>query len=127
MHVQIRRGYTRLSTLRNARSEGECSKCARYQKHIDKLQKVLKDEAEESVRQYLQQERKISKLTYERLFADKLLKNFKAEIESLKVEYSSGSQNKRKMLEEVAQPESNTLLRVPDSLYLEVKDNEHWL
>ena len=85
----------------NAPYKGTCSKCARYQKQITKLKKVLNDEAEESVSQYIQQECQISKLTYKRLFAYKILKDYKADIERLKDEHSSASQNKKKVLEEV--------------------------
>ena len=107
--------------INNETSEGIC-KCTRYKKQITKLQKVLKDEAEESVSQYLQQERRISKLTYERLFAYRLLKDSKVEIERLKAEPSSRSQNKKKALEEVGSQNSNANLSAPNSLNLEVRE-----
>ena len=48
-------------------------------------------------------------------YEDKISK-FKAEKEWLEDEHSSGSQSKKKVLEEVGSPKSNTNLRAPDSL-----------
>ena len=85
-----------------APSEGTCSICARHQKQFARLKKAFIKADDEKVRQLMQYENKISK--------------FKAEKEWLEDKDSSGRQSKKKVLEEVEQPQSNTTLRAPDSL-----------
>ena len=90
-------------------SEGKCSDCARYEKQIAKLKKDFIKADDESVRRSMQYE-------------DKILK-FKAELEWLKAEDSSGSQSKKKVLGEVGDPAPNTALHAPSSIKSE--ENEH--
>ena len=76
--------------INNALSEDKCSKCTRYQKQIAKLTKAFIKADDENVHRCMKYE-------------DKILK-FKAEKEWLEAEDSSGSQSKKKVLEEVARP-----------------------
>ena len=102
----------------------EWSDCARYLKEIAELKKAFIEADYESVRQRMQHEDEISELKDEYLFAYRLLKDAKAEIKQLKAETSSGSQNKKMVLEEVGRPESNTNLRAPDPLNPTTKEND---
>lgn len=76
----------------------ECSDCARYIKEIGELKKAFIEANYQSIRQC------------EQLNAYEQIQNATAEIEQIKqAEHSSGSQNKKKMLEEVAQPDSSII------------------
>jgi len=80
-----------------AQSEGNCTKCARNQKQIAKWKKAFIKADDENVHRCMKYEEKILEL--------------KAEIKRLKAEHSLGGQNKKKVLEKVGQPESNTASR----------------
>lgn len=73
-----------------AQSERKCPKCAQNQKAFIKLD-------DENIRRCMKYEDKILEL--------------KAEIKRLKAEHNSGNQNKKKVLEKVGQPVSNTASR----------------
>ena len=75
--------------INKAPSEGKCSNCARYQKQIARLKKAFIKADDENVRRCMKYE-------------DKILK-FKAEKEWLEDEHSSGSQSKKKVLEQVGE------------------------
>ena len=98
-----------MSNIRIGSSEEKCSKCAHYQKRIARLIRAFIKADDENVRRCMKYEDKIMK--------------FKAEKEWLEAEDSSGSQSKKKVLEEVGHPESNTTLRAPSSVNGE--ENEH--
>ena len=70
--------------INKAPSEGKCSKCDGYHKQIARLKKAFIEADDENVRRSMKYE-------------DKFLK-FKAELEWLKAEYSSGSQREKKVL-----------------------------
>ena len=79
-----------MTTLNKAQSEGIRSDCARYQKQIARLKRAFVVADDESVRRSMKYEDKILKLI--------------AELVWLKTEDSSGSQNKKKVLEEFERP-----------------------
>jgi hypothetical protein len=87
----------------------------RYEKQIARFEKMFIEADDESIRQSMQQEDEIS-YTY------RLLEDYKAEIAQLKAELSSGGQRK-KVLEVVRQPDSNTL-RTPHSLTVTNKEHD---
>jgi hypothetical protein len=96
-------------------SENDCPDCALYLKEIAELKEAFIEADYESVCRSSQHKDEIS-------YAYRLLEDAKAEIERLKAELSSRSQNKKKVLEEVGRPESNTTLRAPDSLNVTNKE-----
>ncbi|MGA7899931.1 MAG: hypothetical protein WCA39_13840 [Nitrososphaeraceae archaeon] len=103
----------------------EWSDCARYLKEIAELKKAFIEADYESVRQRMQYEDELSKLDEECSYAYRLLDDAKAEIERLKAEHSSGNQSKKRVLEQVGHPESNTNLRAPYSPTSVVEENDY--
>ncbi len=96
--------------ISNEPSEGNCPKCARYQKQIAKLTKAFIKTDDENVHRCMKYEDKISK--------------FKAEKEWLEGEHGSTSQSKKKALEKVGSPNSNANLRAT-CFNPEVKENDY--
>jgi hypothetical protein len=96
-------------TSKDDLSEINCPDCALYLKENADLKEEFLDADYESVCRSKQYEDELS-------FAYRLLEDYKAEIEQLKAELSSGGQIKKKVLEAVRQPDSNTALRAPNSL-----------
>lgn len=106
--------------INKVQPEHNCPYCVLYRKEIDELKEAIIDADVQSVRQQTQLKYEISKSDEDCSYTDELLEDAKAEIRRLKAKRSSGSQSK--VLEKVAQPESNTTLRMPDPL--NVKDKE---
>jgi hypothetical protein len=103
--------------INKASSKGNyCSKCARHQKQIARLNKAFIAANDESVLQCIQHEDEISDLTDECSYAYKALEDYKSEIKRLKSEHSSDSQSNKMLSEEVGQLHSNTNLRAPSSI-----------
>ena len=103
--------------INKASSKGNyCSKCARHQKQIARINKAFIEADDESILQCIQYEDEISDLTEECSYAYKALEEYKSEIKRLKAEHSSGSQSNKMVLEEVERPESNTILNAPSSV-----------
>ncbi|MGC2427703.1 MAG: hypothetical protein WA421_11760 [Nitrososphaeraceae archaeon] len=88
--------------INNEPTEGKCPRCTHYQKQIARLKRAFIKADDENVGRCMKYEDKILKL--------------KAEKEWLEDEHSSASQSKKKVLEEVGQPESNTTLRTSTSV-----------
>ncbi len=82
----------------------ECSKCERYLKEIAELKEAFLEADYQSVRQCTQLKDKISESDEDCSYTDELLEDAKAEIKRLKAERSSGSQSKKKVLEEFERP-----------------------
>jgi predicted RNase H-like nuclease (RuvC/YqgF family) len=95
-------------TAKDDLSENNCPDCAFYLKEIADLKEAGIEVDYESVRQITQLKDEISELNDECSYAYRLLEDYKAEIERLKAEHS---QSKKKVLEEVEGPQSNTTLR----------------
>jgi 1,2-phenylacetyl-CoA epoxidase catalytic subunit len=106
-------------------SENNCSDCVRILKEIAELKKAFIEAEVESVRQCTQLKDEISESNEDCSYTYGQLQDAKAEIKQLKAEHSSGSQNKKMVLEEVGQPESYTKLRAPHSLTSVVKENDY--
>ena len=62
-----------MTTLSKAQFDGNCSKCARYQKQIAKLTKAFIDADDESVRRCMHYEDEISELKDECYYASRQL------------------------------------------------------
>ena len=76
--------------ISNKPTEAKCPRCRHYQKQNARLKKAIIEADDESVRRSMKYEDKILKLI--------------AELVWLKTEDSSGSQNKKKVLEEFERP-----------------------
>ena len=105
-------------------SENNCSDCVRILKEIAELKKAFIEADYESVRQCMQLKGEISESDEDCSYAYTLLEDSKAEIEQLKAEHSSGSQNKKNALEEVGSQNSNANLRVSHPLNAKYKEND---
>ena len=106
-------------------SENNCQDCCHYLKEIADLKEAGIEIDYESVRQITQLKDEISELNDECSYAYRLLEDYKAEIERLKAEHSSGNQSKKRVLEQVGHPESNTNLRAPYSPTSVVEENDY--
>lgn len=107
-----------LLTARDDLSENKCSDCGGDIEENNDLKEAFIEADYESVCRSMHLKGEIS-------YAYRLLKDAKAEIKKLKAERRSGSQSKKKVLEEVSQPQSNTNLRAPHSSNIRYKENGH--
>ena len=125
LRLQIPGDFTDMLKINKAPSKNNGLDCAHYEEQIARLNKALIEVDDERVRQSMQHKYKISELDDEYSHLYRLLEGTKAESERSKAKNRSGSQNKKKVLEEVERPKSNTVLRASSSPNFEFRENEH--
>jgi hypothetical protein len=106
-----------IAWVKNMPDKYHCLDCA---KDLAELKEAIINSDLENVRQRMQLKDEIAKLEDECEYVYGLLEDTNAEIKRL----AERSQSRKKVLEEVGQPESNTHLRVPSS-NVRNKENGH--
>jgi hypothetical protein len=98
----------------NARFNDTCSDCVHHQE-LAELKKALDEMRDEYSYQYRLHEDEISSMV-ENLPSYRRWLAARARLEELSAKYGPRSQSKKRVLEKVGQPESNTTLRAPSSV-----------
>ena len=125
LRLQIPGDLTDMLKINKAPSKDSGSDRAHNEEQIARLNKALIEVDDERVRQSMQHEYKISEKNDEYSHIYRLREGTKAELERLKAENRSGSQNRKKVLGQVGGPRSNTNLRASPSPNFEFRENEH--